>query len=345
MGATDSEALPGLDLNRLTEWVATARPDMLAGPLVGRLISGGRSNLTYVISDDRSEWILRRPPLGHVLATAHDMAREYRVMSALAGTDVPVPETFALCADRDVLGAPFYLMENVAGTPYRAAAELTSLGADRTRVIATGMVDSLAVLHSVDPSAVRLEDFGRPSGFLQRQIHRWKKQLDASFSRELSAALELYELLAAHQPEPSPDGIIHGDYRLDNILVGTDDQVAAVIDWEMATVGDPLTDVALLVLYQRLGELGIPGVSEVASAPGYLTEDEILDRYAARSGRDLAHFGFYLGLAAFKLAAILEGIHYRYINGKTVGPGFDTVGDVVGPLLRTGIASVKEKDR
>ncbi|WP_431958355.1 phosphotransferase family protein [Nocardia lijiangensis] len=345
MNSRDGKDLPGLDLDRLAAWLADARPDLLAGPLTARLIAGGRSNLTYEISDGSSAWIVRRPPLGHVLATAHDMSREYRVMTALADTDVPVPATYALCEDPEILGAPFYLMERVVGTPYRTAAELTAVGADRTRTISAGMVDALADLHTVDPADVGLADFGRPSGFLARQVHRWKKQLDASYSRDLPGAHELYDMLAAHQPPQSPDGIVHGDYRLDNVLVDSSDRVVAVIDWEMATLGDPLTDVALLLLYQRLGELGVTGVGDVAFAPGFLTETELLDRYAERSGRDLAHFGFYLGLAAFKLVAILEGIHYRFLQGQTVGSGFESVGAGVEPLLRTGIAALQENNR
>ncbi|MEU1430807.1 phosphotransferase family protein [Nocardia sp. NPDC005746] len=335
--------LPGLDLTRLAAWLERSRPGFASGPLAGRFISGGRSNLTYVVGDGVSEWILRRPPLGHVLATAHDMGREFRVMSALADTAVPVPRTYVLCTDPDILGAPFYLMENVAGVPYREAAELEALGPERTRVISEGMVDALAALHRVDPESVGLGDFGKASGFLARQVHRWKKQLDASYTRDLPAAEALYALLAAEQPQQSPDGIVHGDYRLDNVLVDAQDRVAAVVDWEMATVGDPLTDVALLVLYQRLGDLGVPG--DMSGAPGYLTEDETLARYAERSGRDLANLGFYQGLAAFKLAAILEGIHYRYLHGQTVGAGFDTIGDAVEPLLRAGIDAVKESGR
>ncbi|PXX70970.1 aminoglycoside phosphotransferase (APT) family kinase protein [Nocardia tenerifensis] len=337
--------LPGLPLDRLAAWLSTTLPGLCGGPLRGRVIAGGRSNLTYAVSDGTSEWIVRRPPLGHVLATAHDMGREFRVMSALAVTEVPVPATYAVCTDSEVLGAPFYVMEYVAGTPFRSADELAALGADRTRAISVGMVDALAALHCVDPATVGLADFGHPRGFLERQVHRWKKQLDASYCRELPAAVELFELLAARRPEQSPDGIVHGDYRLDNILVDSADRVAAIIDWEMATLGDPLTDVALLLLYQRLGVDGMPGVSAVALAPGFLTEDELLDRYAVKSGRDLADLGFYLGLAAFKLAAILEGIHYRYLRGKTVGPGFENIGGAVEPMLATGIAAVKENNR
>ncbi|WP_207786127.1 phosphotransferase family protein [Micromonospora globispora] len=331
----------GLDLARLSDWFAASVPGA-AGGLTARLIAGGKSNLTYEVSDGRKSWIVRRPPLGHVLATAHDMTREYRVMSALQATDVPVPATYALCSDVQVLGAPFYVMERVDGTAYRHAAELDRLGPERTRVISTRLVDTLAALHAVDPAAVGLADFGRPEGFLARQVRRWKKQLDASYCRDLPAADELHARLASGVPTGSAPGIVHGDYRLDNVLTDDRDRLAAVIDWEMATLGDPLTDLALLVLYQRLGRLVGTAVADASSAPGFLTEDEILERYAARSTRDLPRLGFYLGLAAFKLAAILESIHYRHLRGQTVGSGFERLGEVTELLLDAGLTYLKE---
>ncbi|NBE50011.1 phosphotransferase family protein [Streptomyces boluensis] len=338
------DGLPGLDLARLGKWLAESVPE--AGEnLSARVLAGGRSNLTYEVTNGASTWIVRRPPLGHVLATAHDMAREFRVMSALQDTAVPVPRTYALCTDDTVLGAPFYVMERVTGTPYRNAVELEPLGPERTRVISTGLVDTLATLHEVDAAAVGLADFGRPEGFLTRQVSRWKRQLDASYCRDLPAADELHAKLAAHVPPQSAAGIAHGDYRLDNVLVDEQDRPAAVIDWEMATLGDPLTDLALLVLYQRIGTLlgGSSALSpDASSAPGFLTEDEILQRYASRSDRDLSRFGFYLGLAAYKLAAVVEGIHYRHLHGQTVGSGFEHVGETVHPLLDTGLAALKE---
>ena len=187
--------LPGLDLDRFGPWFAQACPGEATGPLTGSLIAGGKSNLTYVVTDGRSEWVVRRPPLGHVLATAHDMAREYRVMTALRDTAVPVPRTFALCDDEEVLGAQFYVMERVHGTPYRTAAELAPLGPERTEAISRRAVETLATLHTVDPAAVGLADFGRPEGFLERQVRRWKKQLDSSRSRDLAGADELHALL------------------------------------------------------------------------------------------------------------------------------------------------------
>ena len=338
---TDEQAPPGLDLDRLGAWFADhvpgARPTLQA-----TLIAGGKSNLTYVVSDGLGEWIVRRPPLGHVLATAHDMAREYRVMSALRDTDVPVPRTDALCRDEAVVGAEFYVMERCAGTPYRYAWQLAEVGEQRTQAISTRLVDALAALHAVDPAAVGLADFGRPDGFLARQVRRWRKQLDASHSRPLPAADELHAKLAADVPEDARAGIVHGDYRLDNVLVDEQDRLTAILDWEMATLGNSLTDLAMLITYHRLGAGSSDAVSTASTAPGYLTENEIIGRYAAGSDRDLSHFGFYLGLAAFKLAAILEGIHYRHLHGQTVGEGFDRIGDAIQPLLDAGLSALKE---
>lgn len=335
--------LPGLDLGRFSTWLRGQLP-VTGSALSGTLIAGGKSNLTYAVTDGTSRWIVRRPPLGHVLATAHDMAREYRVMAALQHTDVPVPTMYSLCQDDTVLGAPFYVMECVEGTPYRTAAELRELGPERTRAISTDLIDTLAVLHAVDPTAVGLADFGRPDGFLERQVRRWKKQLDASHTRDLPLAEELYALLAADVPAESAMGIVHGDYRLDNVLTDPEDRLAAVIDWEMATLGDPLTDLALMIVYGRLAANGSGNatVADASLAPGFLSEDEIIARYTARSDRDMSRFGFYLGLAAFKLAVILEGIHYRHLRGQTVGEGFDTIGAAIEPLLETGLTALKE---
>jgi aminoglycoside phosphotransferase (APT) family kinase protein len=248
------------------------------------------------------------------------LGREYRVMSALRGTAVPVPRTHAFCADTGLLGAPFYVMERVAGIPYRHAKELENLGAERTRAISEQLVDTMAALHAVDPAAVGLADFGRPEGFLARQVARWKKQLHASRTRDLPVADDLHLRLEASVPAGSATGIVHGDFRLDNLLIDGGDRATALLDWEMATLGDPLTDLALMLTYHRLAPLAAGLVATDASlAPGFLSEDEIIERYATGTERDLSRFGWYLGLAAFKLAAILEGIHHRHLAGQTVG--------------------------
>jgi aminoglycoside phosphotransferase (APT) family kinase protein len=333
---------PGLDLDRLRGLLDTERPGLVTGPLTGRLIEGGRSNLTYAVSDGASDWVVRRPPLGHVLATAHDMKREHRVISALHPTSVPVPRPVLLCEDDSVLGAPFYVMDFVRGTPYRTAEQLAPLGPQRTRDAVLGLVDTLVELHAVDPVAVGLDDFGRPEGFLDRQLRRWGKQLDASRNRDLPGIDELHAALGRALPVSPAPTVIHGDYRLDNVLLGDDDRITAVLDWEMSTLGDPLTDVGLLVMYSV--PLGTPDspVSTTAQAPGHPDPAELIERYAARSGRDLAAVSWYTAFAWFKLAVILEGIHYRYTLGQTVGPGFDRIGGLVPVFIEHGLTTLQE---
>ncbi|MFE7973318.1 phosphotransferase family protein [Streptomyces shenzhenensis] len=333
---------PGLDPDRLRGLLDRERPGLVGGPLSGRLIEGGRSNLTYAVTDGTSTWVVRRPPLGHVLATAHDMAREHRVISALHPTRVPVPRPLLLCEDPEVLGAPFYVMEFVEGTPYRTAEQLAPLGAERTRAAVLALVDTLVELHAVDPAAVGLTDFGRPEGFLDRQLRRWGKQLDASRDRELAGIDELHAALGRALPTSPAPAVVHGDYRLDNVLIDADDRITAILDWEMSTVGDPLTDLGLLVMYSL--PLGTPDspVSTTAEAAGHPAPAELIERYAARSGRDVSAVSWYTAFAWFKLAVILEGIHYRYTLGQTVGPGFDRIGDLVPVFIEHGLTTLQE---
>ncbi|MCG8969732.1 phosphotransferase family protein [Streptomyces sp. CL12-4] len=334
---------PGLDLDRLRALLDRERPGLVTGPLSGRLIEGGRSNLTYGVADGTSKWVVRRPPLGHVLATAHDMKREHRVISALHPTDVPVPRPVLLCEDEDVLGAPFYVMEFVEGTPYRTAGQLAPLGPERTRAAVLNLVDTLVELHAVDPAEVGLGDFGRPEGFLDRQLRRWAKQLDASRNRDLAGIDELHATLGRELPRSPAPAVVHGDYRLDNVLIGGEnDEIRAILDWEMSTLGDPLTDLGLLVMYSQ--PLGMPDspVSTTAQAPGHPAPAELIERYAARSGRDVSSVAWYTAFAWFKLAVILEGIHYRYTLGQTVGRGFDRIGELVPVFIEHGLTTLQE---
>ncbi len=341
--ANDDET-PGLDLADLRAFLDRERPGLVGGELRAEVIAGGRSNLTYDVTDGQSSWVVRRPPLGHVLATAHDMSREHRVLTALADTPVPVPRTYSLCEDEGVIGAPFYVMEFVPGTVYREPRQVAELTVRQRQDLSWQLMDILADLHSIDPESVGLGDFGRPQGFLERQVRRWSKQLAASRSREIDDIDTLAERLADHVPVSPPGTIVHGDYRLDNVIVGPGHRIDAVLDWEMATLGDPLADLGLLVVYWE----GFAGIDDNPIAKGVGPEydfppaRELLEHYASRSGTDLSTLDWYVAFGYFKIAVILEGIHYRFQHGQTVGTGFEHVGALVPPLVRQGLSALKE---
>ena len=326
----------GVDLERLRAFFAehvAAASDL---PLTATLIAGGRSNLTYSLTDGTHTWVLRRPPLGHVLPTAHDMVREYKVLTALAGTNVPVPRTFALCEDTEVNGATFYVMEQVDGIIYRDGAALASLDPTDARRCSEALVDVLAEIHSVDYEAVGLGDFGHPDGFLERQVRRWGEQWERSKTRELPGVDELARRLRAALPTSGPPTIVHGDYRLDNTMMDPDDpgEIIAVLDWEMSTLGDPLADVGLFLLYWGQADAQIIATgAAIDSQPGFLSRDEIVERYATVSGRSVDALDWYVAFASYKLAIIVEGINARFQMGKTLGEGFDTMGAMVSGLI------------
>src|SRR6266511_1986288 len=309
-------ALPGLDLARLRSYLDRTRPGLLRGPLSGQLIGGGRSNLTYRVTDGTSRWVVRRPPLGHVLPTAHDMAREHRVISALASTEVPVPRTVLLCEEPTVIGAVFFVMAEAPGTVYRRREQTDVLSAGDRERLAHTLVDTLAALHRVDPDRVGLGDFGRPQGYLDRQVRRWSRQLEQSRSRDLAGIEELRRRLQQRPPITQRDSIAHGD---------------------------PLADLGLLLVYwDGLGSLDNPIVDAVGERAGFPAGAALAGRYARRTGLDLDDLPWYVGFGYYKLAVILEGIHYRYVCGQTVGDGFDRVGAVVQPLARMGLDAVAE---
>src|SRR5688572_25315027 len=281
------------------------RPELLHGSLSAQLVAGGRSNLTYLLTDGRDRWVLRRPPLGHVLETAHDMGREHRLLAALAPTDVPVPRPLLL-AGPEVIGAPFYVMDFADGEVLRERAQLDRLDAAAANALATELVDVLARLHRLDPEQVGLGDLGRPEGYLERQVRRWGRQLESSHSRDLPELTRLAERLAARIPDSRSAGIVHGDYRLDNVVVDpVRGHIVAVLDWEMATLGDPLTDLAsTLVWWDGMRGLDSPVAAVPADVPGYPGGDHLLAAYARQSDLDLEPLPWYLGFAFFKIAAI-----------------------------------------
>ncbi|MBK1787623.1 phosphotransferase family protein [Prauserella cavernicola] len=325
---------PGVEVSSLESFLRAECPGLLTGPLRAGLLSGGRSNLTYLLTDGHERWVLRRPPLGHVLATAHDMGREFRVLGALHPTDVPVPRPI-VSAGPDVLGAPFYVMEFADGDVLRERAQLEAAAAP---ALAGELVDVLARLHRLDPAAVGLADLGRPAGYLERQVRRWGTQLAASGSREVPGIAELGTRLGQRLPAHQRAGIVHGDYRLDNVVTGRDDgRVLGVLDWEMATLGDPLTDVASMVVWwDGIRGLDSPVAAVPGDVPGFPSGDTLVEHYARATGWDLAGFAWYLAFAYYKIAVIFEGIHYRAEQGLTVGEGFDRLGALVPALVERG---------
>lgn len=332
----------GVDLESLRRYFADYVEGAGDRPLSAELIAGGRSNLTYGISDGQSQWVLRRPPLGHVLPTAHDMGREYRVLSALSDTGVPVPRTFAFCDDVEVNGAPFYVMERVDGRILRTSDELAALTPEQAAACSRELVEVLAGIHAVDYDAVGLGDFGRPDGFMERQLRRWREQWERSKADDLPAIDELGRRLNAALPESGSPAIVHGDYRLDNTMLAPDDptRIVAVLDWEMSTLGDPLADVGLLLLYWGQSSAQMIATGEaIAEQSGFLTKDELIEHYAKVSGREVEHLDFYLVFAFYKLAIIVEGIHARYRMGKTLGEGFEHMGAMVAALVDEAIAT------
>jgi aminoglycoside phosphotransferase (APT) family kinase protein len=313
-----SAAAPdGIDPQPLESWFG----ENVSGvdlPLRFERIAGGHSNLTYGVTDAAGrKWALRRPPLGKRLGSAHDMGREFKVVSALGGTPVPVAPVVGLCEDESVNGAPFYVMEFVEGPILRGLAEAEIFpGEDDRRAIGGRVADTLVQIHAVDPDAAGLGDLGKKEDYVARQLHRWQGQWEKSKTRELEPIDRVHEALAARIPEQGPATIVHGDYRLDNMILSDRGEVAAVVDWELCTLGDPLADVGLLVVYwPERGEdalaLGMPA----NLAPGFPTRRELIDRYAERSGRDLSDLDFYVALGYWKLAIILEGVYARYTAG------------------------------
>jgi len=338
-----SDSVPGIDMGRLIPWFrANVAPvDVLRAEIIGH----GRSNLTYRLTAGAQHWVLRRPPLSHVQPTAHDMKREFRIISALAGSDVPVPGTVALCEDSDVNGAPFYIMQYVEGLVPADVIEVERrYDEGQRRRLADQLIDILVHLHSIQPADVGLGDFGRPEGYLERQVRRFTEQLTRVKTRDVPELEELAGRLAAALPPQSGQGIVHGDYRLDNAIIDDQGRIIAILDWEMATLGDPLADVGLLMMYwadkDDVATLAAPGIASTAitALAGFPTREQAAAAYAERSGRDLSNLDFYTVLAHFKLAVILENMHARFLAGGTVGAGFEVIGQHAQLLTRRGLA-------
>lgn len=343
-----STAVEGIDHDRVTEWMTATVADAKA-PFTFELIAGGRSNLTYRVTDDAgNSFALRRPPVSHVLPTAHDMKREYTVISALGGTDVPVPLTFGLCTDETVNGASFYVMSFVEGhivRDERAASELTE--ASRSQA-GDSLVDTLARLHAVDVDAVGLGGFARRDGYIARQLKRWHGQFTQSTVDGLPGPAvidRVHELLADRIPEQQGVAIVHGDYRLDNTVLDDRGTVRAILDWEICTLGDPLADLGLLLVYWAEPEDGDQALVGVAPTvlPGFARRADLLARYAEASGLDVSQISYYRAFGYWKLACILQGVHVRYAGGAAAGDrsGVDQFAAHVGRLGERALAEVE----
>jgi aminoglycoside phosphotransferase (APT) family kinase protein len=332
----------GVDVDRVTDWFARNIPDTTP-PLTFERVAGGHSCLTFVVTDDAgSKYVLRRPPIGHLLATAHDVAREHRIMSALQDTDVPVPRMLGLCQDHDVNDADFYVMSHVEGTVLHDADIAATLTPEAKIQAANTMVDALVALHAVDPDEVGLGELSRRTGYLDRQLKRWSAQWTDSKTRELPGMERLHEWLVENKPSEPAATIVHGDFRLGNALHGPDGTTRAILDWELCTLGDPLADVSYLLRYWAGPDDVPPGLQAPATAAGgFPSRDEVAARYAAASGRSIDDLDYWLAFNAWRSAAIGEGVYRRYIDGKMgeLPEGVERYARSVEVTVAAGLAS------
>jgi aminoglycoside phosphotransferase (APT) family kinase protein len=315
--AEQLETPDGIRREGVEAWFAQ-KVEGVALPLRFERISGGRSNLTYSVHDvEGRAWALRRPPLGKRLASAHDMAREHRIISALQATEVPVPPAVGLCEDEAVNGDPFYVMEFVEGPILRTAAEAEAFDEAERNAIGERVGDTLVAIHAVDPDSVGLGELGRKQDYVARQLRRWQGQWEKYGTREIPLIDDIHRRLETRIPEQGPATIVHGDYRLDNMILSPTGEVEAVVDWELCTLGDPLADVGLLMVYwAEPGDTLLPLFDPPTVAQGFPPRAELARRYAEASGRDLAELDYYVALGYWKLAIILEGVFARYAAGQ-----------------------------
>jgi aminoglycoside phosphotransferase (APT) family kinase protein len=320
-----ADAVVGVDVPNVTRWFRTAVGDV-EPPLRFTLVAAGRSNLTYRVEDSAGRaFALRRPPVSHVLATAHDMAREHRILSALRPTPVPVPATFGLCEDPEVNGAPFYVMEFVEGLVLRDAATAEAVLDPAVRPVVGGQIaEALAAVHAVDIDAVGLGDLAKREDYIARQIHRWSGQFAQTSSAGVlkpGAVEAVGEALAARIPDQVGATVVHGDFRIDNLVLHPDGRVAAVLDWELCTLGEPMADLGTFLDYWTVPDDGesILGREPANTLPGFSDGDELLARYAASSGRDVSDVGYFRAFGYWRVACILQGVYARYVGGAAAG--------------------------
>ena len=307
----------GIDVDSVTAWL-TEHVDGARAPFRFEVIAGGHSNLTYLVQgSDGRRLVLRRPPLGHVLASAHDMGREHRIIAGLQGSGVPIPPALGYCDDEAVNGAPFYVMAYVDGVVVRDRATADRALSPEARARASeSIVDTMAAIHAVDLDAAGLADLGRHEGYIARQLKRWYGQWNLQKTRELPLVDQVHDALAACIPPQGSATIVHGDYRLDNTIVSPSGDVRAVLDWEICTLGDPLADLGLLEVYWTgPDDEQSAWAGQSTTAPGFWNRHRLAERYAEVSGRDISDLDFYVAFGFWKLACILEGVYARYLGG------------------------------
>lgn len=332
-----------VSLDRMAPALAAALGDDRWLGAGAKLISGGKSNLTFILACDAGELVLRRPPTGDLLPSAHDMAREARVQRALSGSGVPVAEV-VLSDDGALLGVPCYVMRKVTGHVVRNTlpAGYASSAAAR-EAMAWAFVDTLAAIHSVDAVMVGLGDFGRAEGFMERQVRRWGAQWESSRIDEVAEVTELGRRLAARVPAPQPGAVVHGDYRIDNVIFDAQDEgrVRAVLDWELSTLGDPLADLGMLMLFWReAGEPPIELIPGVTHLSGFPSRAGVVERYAAASDLDLSALSFYEAFAHYKFAVIAQGVAARSRTGAMAGQSFGDLDGQVRQLAASGLTRI-----
>ena len=323
----------GIAPGPVTDWILQRRPDLVA-PLTFEMITGGASNLTYRVTDGAgTRLVLRRPPTGHVLASAHDMAREHRIMAALQDTAVPVPPLVGLCQEEAINGADFYVMEFVEGKIVFDLADGEAVEPELRPVMTNSLTDTLVALHAIDPDDVGLGDLGRKEDYCARQLRRWKRQVDEGSDRDMPLFQDLHNRFVARIPPQQGAGIVHGDYRMDNCMMGHDGSVAAVLDWELCTLGDVLADVAGMAMWWGDDPAAGGRLADVPTrAEGFGTRVDMLERYAHHSDRDVSDLPWYVAFQHWRLAAISEGVRVRFAAGA--------MGDQEGTANNDALAAV-----